>query len=259
MLGRWGPAERSCTGWAGLGHHESHLACVSPASPWPGAALPLSRANRGSLPHSHLAPLPHRCSTVKHDDDVRRTLLTTSPDQRSAGYRSHSDASSLLSRIQSDNTPTLPSPQLPWNPSLAGHADLFGNGRTAQFLNSLEPPDAGTHLPPFVRPLPSKIAPEDVQYLHAKGALTLPSTPLQNGLLQSYVEYVHPYMPLMDLHGFLNIVNRRDGLNGQTSLLLYQAMMFSATAFVDMKYLREAGYATRKAARKAFFQKTRVS
>jgi len=66
-------------------------------------------------------------------------------------------------------------------------------------------------------------------------------------------------MPLMDLHGFLNIVNRRDGLNGQTSLLLYQAMMFSATAFVDMKYLREAGYATRKAARKAFFQKTRVS
>ncbi|OAQ77478.1 C6 transcription factor (Ctf1B) [Purpureocillium lilacinum] len=178
--------------------------------------------------------------------------------QRSAGYRSHSDASSLLSRIQSDNTPTLPSPQLPWNPSLAGHADLFGNGRTAQFLNSLEPPDAGTHLPPFVRPLPSKIAPEDVQYLHAKGALTLPSTPLQNGLLQSYVEYVHPYMPLMDLHGFLNIVNRRDGLNGQTSLLLYQAMMFSATAFVDMKYLREAGYATRKAARKAFFQKTRL-
>lgn len=87
----------------------------------------------------------------------------------------------------------------------------------------------------------------------------MPSTPLQNGLLQSYVEYVHPYMPLMDLHGFLNIVNRRDGLNGQTSLLLYQAMMFSATAFVDMKYLREAGYATRKAARKAFFQKTRVS
>lgn len=110
-----------------------------------------------------------------------------------------------------------------------------------------------------MRPLPSKIAPDDVEYLHAKGALTLPGVPLQNALLQAYVEYVHPYMPLMDLHGFLAMVSRRDGLNGQTSLLLYQAVMFSATAFVDMRYLREAGYPTRKAARKAFFQKTRVS
>ncbi|PNY29426.1 Cutinase transcription factor 1 beta [Tolypocladium capitatum] len=147
---------------------------------------------------------------------------------------------------------------MPWNPSLAGHADLFGNGRTAQFLNSLEPPDAGAQLPPFVRPLPAKIAPDDVHYLHAKGALTLPSVPLQNALLQAYVEYVHPYMPLMDLHEFLGIVGRRDGLNGQASLLLYQAVMFSATAFADMGHLREAGYATRKAARKAFFQKTRL-
>jgi hypothetical protein len=110
-----------------------------------------------------------------------------------------------------------------------------------------------------VRPLPSKIAAEDIDYLFVKGALTLPGIALQNALLTAYVEYVHPYMPLMDLHEFLNIVNRRDGVNGQTSLFLYQAVMFSATAFVDMKYLREAGYPTRKAARKAFFLKTRVS
>lgn len=96
-------------------------------------------------------------------------------------------------------------------------------------------------------------------YLHLKGALTLPSVPLQNALLQVYVEYVHPYMPLMDLQDFLSIVSRRDGLNGQTSLFLYQAVMFSATAFIDVEFLREAGYSSRKAARKAFFQKTRVS
>ncbi|RYC78408.1 Cutinase transcription factor 1 beta [Fusarium oxysporum f. sp. narcissi] len=35
--------------------------------------------------------------------------------------------------------------------------------------------------------------------------------------------------------------------------------MFAATAFVDIAVLLEAGYATRKAARKAFFQKTRAS
>jgi hypothetical protein len=92
-----------------------------------------------------------------------------------------------------------------------------------------------------------------------KGALTLPPIGLQNALLQAYAEYVHPYMPLMDLHDFLSIINRRDGLNGQTSLFLYQAVMFSATAFVDVAHLREAGFQSRKAARKAFFQKTRVS
>ncbi|POR37035.1 Cutinase transcription factor 1 beta [Tolypocladium paradoxum] len=174
--------------------------------------------------------------------------------QRSAGYRPDPP----IAAGASSSTATIPSPQLPWNPSLAGHADLFGDGRTAQFLSSLELPDARAHLPAFVRPLPAKIAPDDVQYLHAKGALTLPGVPLQNALLLAYVEYVHPYMPLMDLHGFLGIVSRRDGLNGQTSLLLYQAVMFSATAFADMKHLREAGYASRKAARKAFFQKTRL-
>ena len=141
-----------------------------------------------------------------------------------------------------------------------GQPSGFGshNSRTAQFLNSLEEPDLTAQLSPFVRPLPAKIAAEDVTYLSIKGALSLPPVPLQNALLQAYVEYVHPYMPLMDIHEFLSIVNRRDGLNGQTSLFLYQAVMFAATAFVDMKYLREAGYTTRKAARKSFFQKTRV-
>lgn len=118
--------------------------------------------------------------------------------------------------------------------------------------------NGGPNLPQFLRPLPSKIASEDVTYLHAKGALTLPALPLQNALLQAYVEYVHPFMPLMDLHPFLNVINNRDGFSGQTSLLLYHAVMFSATAFVEMRHLRDAGYSTRKAARKAFFQKTRV-
>ncbi|KAG6094027.1 Cutinase transcription factor 1 beta [Claviceps sp. LM220 group G6] len=144
------------------------------------------------------------------------------------------------------------------NPLLAKQSSSLENGRTAQFLSSLEIPDAASQLPAFVRPLPAKVAPEDVQYLVIKGALTLPDISLQNALLQCYIEYVYPYMPLIDLHNFLSVVDRRDGVNGQTSLLLYQSIMFSAVAFVDMKHLREAGYSSRKAARKAFFQKTRL-
>lgn len=147
---------------------------------------------------------------------------------------------------------------IPWVDSTVNPTRLFGDSRTVQFLNSLDDHDASAQLPPFIRPLPTKIASDDVSYLQTKGALTLPSVALQNALLQAHVEFVHPYMPLMDIHPFLSIVHNRDGFNGQTSLLLYHAVMFSGVAFVDMKRLREAGYSTRKAARKAFFQKTRV-
>ncbi|KAI5921360.1 transcription factor CTF1 [Camillea tinctor] len=130
--------------------------------------------------------------------------------------------------------------------------------KTAQFLNSLEEPDTLSQLPAFIRPLPARIAREDVDYLHAKTALSLPNLALQNALLRAYVEYVHPYMPLIDLHAFLSAVNARDGLCGQISLFLYQSIMFAATAYVDVKYLKEAGYPNRKAARKAFFYKARI-
>ncbi|ORY71251.1 cutinase transcription factor 1 beta [Pseudomassariella vexata] len=132
------------------------------------------------------------------------------------------------------------------------------DAKTAQFLNSLEEPDAASQLPAFIRPLPGKIAAEDVNYLHVKGALTLPSLPLQNALLRAYVEFVHPYMPLIELHDFLSAINSVDGLYGQISLFLYHAVMFAGTAYIDVKYLKEAGYANRKAARKVFFQKARL-
>ncbi|KAI8275564.1 Cutinase transcription factor 1 beta [Colletotrichum sp. SAR 10_98] len=200
---------------------------------------------------------------------VAAAAAGVSMDQRS-GYRN--DSAALLTKLQSaaaaasadSNSRRLLS-------NLLAQASLFGgissgggaavaggDGRTSQFLASLEEPDLHAQLPAFVKPLPAKIAQEDVTYLHAKGALTLPALPLQNALLQAYVEYVHPYMPLLELYDFLATINAHDGLNGQISLFLYQAVMFAATAFVDMKVLREAGYPTRKAARKAFFQKTRL-
>lgn len=96
-------------------------------------------------------------------------------------------------------------------------------------------------------------------YLRCKGALSLPEPRLQRHLLQAYIEYVHPYMPLLELHDFLNRVNAQDGRNGRVSLLLYQAVMFAASAFVGIKALNEAGYTDRRTARKILFQKARVS
>ncbi|KAH7159280.1 cutinase transcription factor 1 beta [Fusarium sp. MPI-SDFR-AT-0072] len=112
-------------------------------------------------------------------------------------------------------------------------------------------------MPPGFKPLPTKVAAEDVRYLRSKGALSVPSVPLQSALLQAYVKYVNPYMPL-ELFPFLNSINAGDGQAEKVSLLMYQAVMFAATAFVDIEVLLEAGYANRKAARKSFFQKTRL-
>lgn len=176
--------------------------------------------------------------------------------QQRANYRSE-NSSELLSKLGDslNNQQRLLWPDPPLNPD-----SLFGDVRTAQFLSSLEEPDLSifSQLPAFVKPLPAKLASEDVKYLHAKGALALPDLSLQNALLQSYVEYVHPYMPLIDIHDFLNAIHSRDGLCGQISLFLYHAVMFAAAAFVDIKHLRDAGYPTRKAARKFYFSKTRL-
>ncbi|KAK8111844.1 uncharacterized protein PG998_008301 [Apiospora kogelbergensis] len=180
------------------------------------------------------------------DSHVPNLIYQQQPDARA-------DPVLLLAQLQqsTSNGPGFPSL---WPDATAG----FSNAKTAQFLNTLEEPDASSQLPGFIRPLPSKIAPEDVNYLYMKGALTLPSPALQNALLRSYVEYVHPYMPLMELHDFLAAINSTDGLYGQISLFLYHAVMFASTAYVDVKFLKEAGYPSRKAARKAFFQKTRL-
>ncbi|KAH8887405.1 hypothetical protein GQ53DRAFT_784348 [Thozetella sp. PMI_491] len=214
----------------------------------------------GHVPHlicKH-APGPTSTSSLLSDHEISSFLPLT--DQRTAGYQA--DAAALLAKLGDAND------RLPWSNAAFSQAartgllgDLHSIGadlRTAQFLSSLEEPDGFSQLPLFIKPLPFKIVAEDVKYLHAKGALSLPTLELQNALLKAYVEYVHPYMPLLELHDFLSTVHHTDGLAGQISLFLYQAVMFAATAFVDLKHLRDAGFATRKAARKTFFQRTRL-
>ncbi|EFX06130.1 c6 zinc finger domain containing protein [Grosmannia clavigera kw1407] len=117
---------------------------------------------------------------------------------------------------------------------------------------------ASALLPGFISPLPGKMAPEDVVYLHSKGAFTLPDETLQRALLHAYVEFVHPYMPLLELNSFLQVVSSRDGSNGTISLLLYHAVMFAAASFVPAKYLKAVGFSRRREARKTFFMKARA-
>jgi hypothetical protein len=65
-------------------------------------------------------------------------------------------------------------------------------------------------------------------------------------------------MPLLDVHELIQTVDSNDSTSA-VSLLLFQAIMFAGVASVDMAYLQTAGYTNRRAARRDFFQKTRVS
>jgi hypothetical protein len=143
--------------------------------------------------------------------------------------------------------------------ALLKSASLHGD-RTATRLAPPPPPTPFLKhvLPGYLKPLPQRMTSADIDYLFAKGALSLPDIPVRNALFRSYFEFVHPYMPLVEIHELLEIIEDGTGASGRVSLLLFQAIMFAGTAFVDMEYLRSAGYSNRKVARKAFFQKARV-
>lgn len=149
---------------------------------------------------------------------------------------------------------TTPSPAM----FMPGQSPASADSRHALFPQRTPKPSAAVNIPYFIKPLPPRIGPDEIAYLEKKGALTVPTVGLRNQLLQSYIEFVHPYMPLLDLHDFVLIVDSGNSTLGKISLILFQAVMFAGSAFVDMRHLRNAGYLTRKEARKDFFQRTRV-
>ncbi|KAL7274842.1 hypothetical protein RUND412_002240 [Rhizina undulata] len=141
-------------------------------------------------------------------------------------------------------------------PSLTNSAQSSTASSFPHRVPSSNPPNF--RLPGFIKPTPARISPEDLEYLWKKGALSLPNEPLRSELLKSHFDFAHPYMPLLDKKQFMEIVRTEDGSKGKISLLLFQAVMFIGSAFVDMESLRAAGFTSRKAARKAFFTKTRL-
>ena len=121
----------------------------------------------------------------------------------------------------------------------------------------MSPVTPSSGLPHYIRPLPTRLGNDETTFLEKKGALSIPPDLLRNALLKSYAEFVHPYMPLINLHEIIEIIDQSSGTDS-ISLLLFQAIMFSGVATVDMRYLRAAGYSSRKDARRQFFQKVRL-
>jgi hypothetical protein len=126
-------------------------------------------------------------------------------------------------------------------------------------LNSLVSPTATPPpmLPSYIKPLPDRFGNDDITYLQNKGALSIPNIELRNELIRCYAEVIHPFMPLLDLHDFIATIDCNDG-SKQIGLLLFQSVMFAGVASVDMRHLENAGYTSRRDARRDFFKKPRL-
>lgn len=113
-------------------------------------------------------------------------------------------------------------------------------------------------LPSFIKPLPSTMNKPTIEYLLSNGVFSLPSLSLQKALLQAFLEFVLPSMPILEWQSFLNAINDHESGHGSVSLLLFHAVMFSATTFVELEHLLEEGYSNRGEAQEACFLKTKV-
>ncbi|OOF96249.1 hypothetical protein ASPCADRAFT_505985 [Aspergillus carbonarius ITEM 5010] len=189
-------------------------------------------------------------------------MIPGSPSQRSVDLDQGQHIPHLLYQSQASRIGSGDRFRRRMAPNPAVPATLPLHHVTSQIQQLLDPSYAnarsgGVVLPDYIRGLPPRLQKEDIDYLSMKGALTVPDAGLRNELLKSYIHYVHTYMPLLDLEEFLQTIVQNDGIR-RLSLLLFQAVMFAGTAFIDLKHLHAAGYPTRKAARKAFFQRARL-
>ncbi|KAK5045735.1 hypothetical protein LTR84_008827 [Exophiala bonariae] len=108
-------------------------------------------------------------------------------------------------------------------------------------------------LPAYILPPQRKFSGDDLQYLGQKGALSIPETELRDQLLRSFILYSYPFLPVVCLEDLLQALEG-DG-QYQISLMLFQAVMFAGSAFVDELYLHQAGFDDRRSARASFYHK----
>ncbi|KAK4173035.1 fungal-specific transcription factor domain-containing protein [Triangularia setosa] len=109
----------------------------------------------------------------------------------------------------------------------------------------------------------SHISNEDISFLRQKGCFTFPTKDILDDLLKCYFDYVHPHVPFLDEQEFWERYLDRDPRSQnfhhtdgyRISLILFQAVLFAATICAPLNVLRRAGYTSRRAARRAAFDK----
>lgn len=116
-------------------------------------------------------------------------------------------------------------------------------------------------LPTFIKPVPRSLNLAHMKFLRSQGALSLPGWSLQRALIEAYAEFAYPYMPLIQIHEFLDSAHDPESSSSrQISLLLYQAILFAGSAFVDRRSLEgdQSCFSSRRLARRELSNRVTV-
>ena len=108
-------------------------------------------------------------------------------------------------------------------------------------------------LPNYIAPIPQSISEEDLQYLTNKGVFEVPDEEARLKLLRAYVAWVHPFAPMLELEETLTAIFS-NGEEGTVSLLVFQAMLFAASAYIST----DGQHRSRKRMRQIFYEHARL-
>jgi hypothetical protein len=139
------------------------------------------------------------------------------------------------------------------NTSRASHQASLLTPYPSPAQSLLDYPHRHWMLPNYIAPVPKSISEEDLQYLNNKGAFDIPDTQSRDQLLRAYARWVHPFAPMLDLEQTLTAIFT-NGEKGTLSLLVFQSMLFAASAYVQPDYPQ----GNRKRLRKTFYERARL-
>lgn len=125
-------------------------------------------------------------------------------------------------------------------------------------LSRKQPVDWDIWLPKYASPLAPSVSWEDGKTLHKEGAFEVPDIEIRDQLLRNYIQYVYPALPISDLEELLAVVDPGYTGTKRASLLLFQAVMFSATMFQTRTSLEKEGFRSRREARKTRFERVKL-
>ncbi|KAJ5454898.1 uncharacterized protein N7458_005854 [Penicillium daleae] len=110
----------------------------------------------------------------------------------------------------------------------------------------------------FIRPPPENISEESLEYLSRKEAFEIPSTEFRDELIRSYINYVHPTLPVVNLQSLLCAVEGDNKYEGTLSLLVFQSIMFIGALYVNLSSFRNMGFHTREKAIRVLFNRAKL-